>query len=113
MAEQQATPVWAQTIIDAHLAVAPADAVSHSEKLSSERYFVWEEDGANDLGGDDSHAEHAVTGATDLYSKLEFDPWAGAIGESFDRRGVSWELVTADYEEETGFYHWSYDWEVC
>lgn len=112
MAELCPTPAWAQTVIDAHLAVAPASAVSHSEKLSSERYFVWEEDGANDLGGDDGHAEHVVTGATDLYSKLEFDPWADEIGESLSSHGISWSLVMVDYEEDTEFFHWSWDWEV-
>ena len=113
MAETIPTPAWAEKIIAAHLAVAPASAVSHSEKLTSERYFIWEEDGANDLGADNGHAERAVTGATDLYSKIEFDPWAEAIGESFEAHGVAWKLVSSGYEEDTEFYHWSYDWEVC
>lgn len=104
------TPSWAQTVINAHLAVT--DQVSHSQRLKSDRYFVWQEDGANDAESDDRHSERAVTGATDLYSKIEFDPWADTLGEAFDAAGISWTLVLTEYEEETGFYHWSWDWEV-
>lgn len=104
-------PKWAQTIIDAHLAVT--DSVSHTERLNSERYFVWQEDSGNDQDADDGHAETAMTGATDLYSKIEFDPWAEALGESLSSFGISWSFVGCEYEEETGFYHWSWDWEVA
>lgn len=101
---------WSETIIAAHLAVT--DAVSHGRRLASDRYFVWMEDGANDLLGGNVHAETAVTGSTDLYTKMEFDPWGPALGASFDQAGISWSLVGVEYEEETGFYHWSWDWEV-
>ena len=104
------TPQWAQTIIDAHLAVT--DQVSHSERIKSDRYFVWQEDGGNDLAANNRHCERTVTGATDLYSKIEFDPWADALCEAFDDAGISWNLVGVEYEEESGFYHWSWDWEV-
>ena len=43
------TPLWAQRIIAAHLAVT--DAVSHGGRIQSDRYLVWQEDGANDLAG--------------------------------------------------------------
>lgn len=101
---------WQERIIAAHTAVT--DAVSHAERLQSDRYFVWMEDGSNDLAADDRHAERAVTGVTDLYSKTEFDPWADALGESLSDYGISWSLQSVDYEEETGFFHWSWDWEV-
>lgn len=101
---------WSETIVAAHLAVA--HAVSHGRRLQSERYFVWQEDGENDLLAGNGHAEACVTGSTDLYTKTEFDPWGEALGESFDRFGISWNLVMVEYEEETGFWHWSWDWEV-
>lgn len=102
---------WRDQIIAAHLAVT--DAVNHTQRLQSDRYIVWQEDGANDLTGDGAHAEKAVTGTSDLYTKMEFDPWGDALGESFDRAGIAWSLVEVEYEEETGFYHWSWDWEVA
>ena len=101
---------WSETVIAAHLAVT--EAVSHGFRLQSERYFVWQEDGNNDLTGGNGHAGTCMTGATDLYTKVELDPWGAALGKSFDRFGISWDLVLVEYEEETGFWHWSWDWEV-
>ena len=101
---------WYEKVINAHVAVT--NAVSHGERLSSERYFVWEEDGRNDLLADGVHAESAVTGRSDLYTRQEFDPWAEELEASFDRGGLSWTRVLSEYEEETRFWHVSWDWEV-
>ena len=43
---------------------------------------------------------------------LLFDPWADRLGDAFDAAGISWGLIGVEYEEESGFYHWSWDWEV-
>lgn len=102
---------WYEQIIAAHTAVT--DAVSHSQRLQSDRYIVWQEDGADDLLGDGTHAEKAVTGTSDLYTKIEFDPWVDALEASFDQAGIAWSLVEVEYEEESGFYHWSWDWTVA
>ena len=101
---------WQETIIAAHTAVT--EAVSHARRLQSDRYFVWQEDGSNDLAAGIARGERAMTGATDLYTKVEFDPWGDALGESLSGFGISWSLVLVEYEEDTGFYHWSWDWEV-
>ena len=50
--------------------------------MKSDRYFVWQEDGANDFFGGEQAPEKAVTGTTDLYTKLEFDPWKEAFENS-------------------------------
>ena len=101
---------WYERIIAAHTAVT--DSVSQSARLASDRYFVWQEDGSNDLSGDNGHVETAVTGTTDLYTKQEFDPWADALGESLSSYGISWTLDNVQYEEDTGFYHYEWLWEV-
>lgn len=101
---------WYERIVDAHVAVT--NAVSHSERMESDRYFVWQEDGRNDLAANNGHRERIVTGTTDLYTKTEFDPWADELGKSMSSRGIAWSLVSIDYEPETGFYHFSWDWEV-
>lgn len=102
---------WYERIVAAHIAVTTD--VSHSERIQSDRYFVWQEDGSNDLEAGGGHAERAITGRTDLFTKVEFDPWADELGESFSSHGIAWSLVSIDYEEETGFTHYSWDWEVC
>ena len=101
---------WYERLIAAHTAVTKK--VSHATRLKSNRYFVWQEDGENDLLSDNIHSEKIITGTTDLYTKLEFDPWGDALGASFDRLGINWELILVEFEEGTGFYHWSWDWEV-
>lgn len=101
---------WQETIIAAHTAVT--DAVSHARRLKSERYFVWQEDGANDLAADGGHAERAVQGTTDLFTKREHDPWADELGEAFTAHGVAWYLSSVQYEEDTGFFHYEWVWEV-
>lgn len=101
---------WYKKIIAAHTAVT--DAVSHFERMQSDRYFVWQEDGGNDLSADGVHAERAVTGFTDLFTTVEFDPWADEIEESFDDYGIAWTLRDVQHEEDTGLIHYTWDWEV-
>ena len=102
---------WQETIIAAHTAVT--DAVSHAERLHSERYFVWQEDGATDLYAEGVHQDRAVRGTTDLFTKQEFDPWAADLEASFDRESkIAWYLNSVQYEEDTGFFHYEWVWEV-
>lgn len=101
---------WYERIVQAHRAVT--DQVSHGKRIKSDRYFVWQEDGSNDLAANNAHAELAVTGATDLFTKKEFDPWVDALGEALSSHGIVWGLVSVDFEEDTGFFHYSWDWEV-
>lgn len=102
---------WHERIIQAHTAVT--ESVSHAERLSSDRYFVWQEDGYNELLSDDSHSETAVTGFTDLFTKQEFDPWADELCRNFEKFGVAYSLRIIQYEPDTGFFHYTWDWEVA
>lgn len=101
---------WHEKIIAVHLAVT--DQVSHAEHMKSDRYFVWQEDGANDLEADGLHVEKAVTGSTDLFTKKEFDPWKEQFEESLENAGIIWYYNSFQYEESTGFYHHEWYWEV-
>ena len=102
---------WKNTIIDAHRTVT--DSVSHYRRLKSDRYFVWQEESRNDFEADGLHGEKAVEGTTDLYTKQEFDPWAAAFESSLDTDGViAWYLNSTQYEEETGFHHYEWVWQV-
>lgn len=102
---------WNDHIISAHLAVT--EKVYHSEADKSDRYFVWQEDGANDLLAGGIHVEKAVTGTTDLFTKNEFDEWKEQLEAAFDASPyIFWRLNSIQYEEETGFYHYEWSWEV-
>ncbi len=101
---------WSEKIIQAHTAVT--GAVSHSARLKSERYFVWQENGTHDFIAENRHAERAITGTTDFFTKQEFDPWVSRLGASFDHFGIAWALESIQYEEDTEFYHYEWRWEV-
>ena len=102
---------WYEKIIAAHLAVT--NQVSHGGRLTSDRYFVWQEDGADDLIVNRVHGEQAVTGSTDLFTKQEFDPWKDAFEAALDAsEDISWELNSIQFEEDTGFWHYEWIWSV-
>lgn len=103
--------MWYEKVVAAHLAVT--DAVSHAERIKSDRYFVWQEEGANDLEADGIHAETAVAGTTDLFTKQEFDPWVQEMGAAFDAAGISWYMNSVQFEEDTKFFHYEWAWEVA
>ena len=101
---------WFEKIIAVHTAVT--DAVSHAQRIKSERYFVWQEEGANDFEAGNQHTERAITGSTDLFTKQEFDPWAEELEQSFNLRGIAWYINSVQFEEDTGFWHYEWVWEV-
>ena len=102
---------WYEKIIAAHTAVT--SAVSHGERLKSDRYFVWQEDGSDDFLADGIHAEKAVSGSTDLFTKKEFDPWREEFEAALDRaEGVCWELKSIQFEQDTKFWHYEWTWTV-
>lgn len=101
---------WYEKIIAVHTAVT--DAVSHGRRLNSDRYFVWQEEGAADLEANGRHIERAMTGTTDLFSKQEFDPWREAFETVLNSSGIAWSLNSVQFEEDTGFWHWEWLWGV-
>lgn len=102
---------WHRTIVAAHTAVT--DAVSHGQRLKSDRYFVWQEDGSDDFAADNRHVEKAVTGTTDLFTRQEFDPWREQFEQELDKAPeISWGLNSIQFEHDTGFWHYEWVWSV-
>lgn len=101
---------WYETVIEAHTAVT--DAVSHGQRLNSDRYFVWQEERADDLEANGRHIEKAMSGTTDLFTKQEFDPWREAFERSLDASAMAWYLNSVQFETDTGFWHWEWVWSV-
>ena len=101
---------WEKKIIDAHLAVT--NQVSHAKRLNSDRYFVWQEEGAEDLILNGRHLEKGQRGTTDLYTKIEFDPWKAQFETALDAAHIPWYLNSTQYEEDTGFFHYEWVWGV-
>lgn len=102
---------WEERIIAVHTAVT--DQVSHAKRLNSDRYFVWQEEGSDDLVLNGRHAERGQTGTTDLFTKIEFDPWKAQFERALDAaEGITWRLNTTQYDEESGFFHYEWVWGV-
>lgn len=102
---------WHEKIIEAHTAVT--DAVSHGGRMKSDRYFVWQEDSTNDYTTNNVHSERAVSGTTDLFTKQEFDPWVQEFEDAMNARSeIAWSLNSIQFEEDTGFWHYEWVWEV-
>ena len=101
---------WYERIISAHRAVT--DAVSHGQRLQSDRYFVWQEEGAADFEANGRHVEKNMTGTTDLFTKQEFDPWKDQLEAALNLYGIAWRLNSVQFEEDTGFWHYEWLWGV-
>lgn len=54
----------------------------------------------------------AMSGHTDLFTRTEFDEWAEELGEAFSDYNIAWVLSYADFEEDTGLWHYRWDWEA-
>lgn len=109
----QTTSIQLQTIRDS-LSVL-IDSCYHYVALSNAvpPYIVLAEDGDNYLAADDHHAERAVTGTVDLYTKQENDPLKDSIEEALENAGASWYFNSFQYETETGLLHFEWVWEVA
>lgn len=71
---------------------------------------VYGEDGANDLHGDDIHAEHVMEGTVDYYTRDDSGAPQEAIEAALDNGRIAWYLNSVQFEPETGFIH--YEWVV-
>lgn len=101
---------WYERMISAHTAVT--DAVSHGQRLQSDRYFVWQEESGSDFEANGRHAEKGMTGTTDLFTKQEFDPWKDQFEAALNLYGIAWRLNSVQFEEDTGFWHYEWLWGV-
>ena len=77
-------------------------------------YIVWAEDGEGDtVHADGRKVERAITGTIDYFTKTENDPVVKQIEDVLDSDdGISWYLNSVQYEQDTGYVHFEWVWEV-
>lgn len=77
-------------------------------------YIVWAEDGEGDtVHADGRKVERAITGTIDYFTKTEDDPVVQQIEDVLDSDdGISWYLNSVQYEQDTGYIHFEWVWEV-
>ena len=101
---------WYEDIVAAH-AVANMN-VNHYQAVKRDRYAVWQEEDPNDLVAEGRHAERAVRGSTDFFTKAENDPWPALFEQSLTDAGIAWRWNSTQFEPDTGYIHFEWLWEV-
>ena len=87
--------------------------VYHYEKIgTAENYIVWAEDSQGAVQyGDDEMTEQNISGTIDYFTRTKNDPNFAKIQEALN--GVcTWELMSIQYESDTGYIHYEWGFEV-
>ena len=74
------------------------------------KYIVWAEDGEqNSFNADNHKVRQALTGTVDFFTLEEYDAIIDEIQDTLEGiEGLSWNLNSVQYEEDTKFIH--YEW---
>lgn len=75
-------------------------------------YGVYTPDGAHDLEADDTHAEQAITGTVDYFTRSDGGTAKALIETALDAvEGLAWALNSVQYENDTGYLHleWAFE----
>ena len=76
-------------------------------------YGMFAEDGANDLEAGNIHAEQALTGTVDYFTRDASGACKAVIEAALESSCEAWYLNSVQYEDDTGYIHWEWVWEVC
>lgn len=88
--------------------------VFHYEAIHTpDKYIVWAEDGeADSITADNHKTEQVLQGTIDYFTKLEYDTNFGLIQAKLNSIDISWRLNSVQYEEDTGYIHYEWVWEM-
>lgn len=79
-----------------------------------ERYIVWAEDGEGEvLTADNQKVGQVISGTIDFFTKKEQDTAVGKIQQVLSDAEISYNLNSIQYEDETGYIHYEWRWEVA
>ena len=98
---------------DALLTVS--ENVGHYEAIEKkDKYIVWAEDMEGEsVHGDGKKVEQSIQGTIDYFTKEDEDPMADKIQEALTKADIPFRLSSVQYEEETGYIHYEWIWEVA
>nr|DAQ35644.1 MAG TPA: Protein of unknown function (DUF806) [Caudoviricetes sp.] len=89
------------------------DNVGHyTSHKKTDRYIVWAEDGGYSGHADNQHTTDILTGTIDYFTKAENDQAVKAIQNALDDIKIAWKLNSVQYEEDTGYIHYEFVWEL-
>lgn len=77
-------------------------------------YGVYTPDGANDLEADDTHAEKAIAGTVDYFTRSDGGTAKALIETALDTvEGLAWQLNSVQYENDSGYLHFEWAFEAA
>ena len=83
-------------------------------KAPSGDYGVYTPDGSNDLEADDTHAEKALAGTVDYFTRSTGAAEKALVEAALDTvEGLAWQLNSVQYENDTGYLHYEWAFEVA
>jgi len=89
------------------------DVFHYYATQQSDKYIVWAEDGeAGSSDGDNQKMAQVLQGTIDYFTKTEFDPNFDLIQNKLNSAEISWRLNSIQYEEDTGYIHYEWVWEL-
>lgn len=90
------------------------DNVGHYEAMNkTDKYIVWAEDGEGDsVHGDGVKLEQVIQGTIDYFTKSDEDENVDKIQNALKEFKIPVYLSSVQYEEETGYIHYEWIWEV-
>ena len=77
-----------------------------------DKYIVWAEDAAKNISGNNKMQDAIIQGTVDYFTKEEFDEKIIAIEEALNNAEIAFYLNSVQYEEETGYIHYEWVFEV-
>lgn len=102
-----------ETLLAALNALYPT-AVYGWENQSADSYCVIGEDSAQSIWADGKMQEQSTQGTIDLFTKVPYGAAKLAVQEVLAGiDGLSWYLNSAQYEDDTGYIHYEWVWEVA
>lgn len=102
-----------KSIRDALNGTSASGSVYHFNRPTNQptHFVVWQED--SEIGSfhaDNRKAEQQISGTVDCFTQIEYDPLLDEIQEALDAtENVAWMLESVQYEDETKYIH--YEWQ--
>lgn len=92
-----------------------SDNVGHYEAVEkTDQYIVWAEDSeGSSVEGDDQKANQSIQGTIDYFTKKDMDEKVDEIQATLTNACISFYLNSVQYEDETGYIHYEWVFEVA
>lgn len=98
---------------DALLNLDGIDVYHYWREVKKSRYIIWTEDFESDsFYASNGLQEQQIHGTVHLFTKTEYDPAVDAIQNVLGNACIPFKVSSIQYEDETGFIHYEWEWDV-